>query len=134
MNKQEILDILKNYGINDYGEKKEIDTSNGDDYRLNIILDKEYVLRINGDAITEDRLASIDRLAERYREIGLLAPKLYKTVAGKYISKHNQYVCYISEYIDLPSLEEKEDKLDLDAVYKEIRCSMPALQTAERKV
>ena len=83
MNKQEILDILKNYGINDYGEKKEIDTSNGDDYRL----------------------------AERYREMGLLAPKLYKTVAGKYISKHNQYVCYISEYIDLPSLEEKEDKL-----------------------
>ncbi len=124
MNKQEILDILKNYGINDYGEKKEIDTSNGDDYRLNIILDKEYVLRINGDAITEDRLASIDRLAERYREMGLLAPKLYKTVAGKYISKHNQYVCYISEYIDLPSLEEKEDKLDLDAVYKEIRCSI----------
>ena len=124
MNKQEILDILKNYGINDYGEKKEIDTSNGDDYRLNIILDKEYVLRINGDAITEDRLASIDRLAERYREIGLLAPKLYKTGAGKYISKHNRYVCYISEYIDLPSLEEKEDELDLDVVYNEIRCSI----------
>ena len=79
MNKQEILDILKNYGINDYGEKKEIDTSNGDDYRLNIILDKEYVLRINGDAITEDRLASIDRLAERYREMGLLAPNVYRT-------------------------------------------------------
>ena len=78
-------------------------------------MDKEYVLRINGDAITEDRLASIDRLAERYREMGLLTSKLYKTVAGKYISKHNQYGCYISEYIDLPSLEEKEDKLDLDA-------------------
>ena len=111
MDKQEILSIIKNYGINDYDEKKEIDTSNGDDYRLNIILDKKYVLRINGDAITEDRLASIDRLAERYREMGLLAPKLYKTGAGKYISKHNQYVCYISEYIDLQSLEEKEDEV-----------------------
>jgi Ser/Thr protein kinase RdoA (MazF antagonist) len=124
VDKQEIQELIKNYGINDYDEKKEIDTSNGDDYRLNIILDKKYVLRINGDAITEDRLASIDRLAERYREMGLLAPKLYKTGAGKYISKYNQYVCYISEYIDLPSLEEKEDELDLDTVYKEIRSSI----------
>lgn len=41
MNKQEILDILKNYGINDYGEKKEIDTSNGDDYRLNAFFEKD---------------------------------------------------------------------------------------------
>ncbi len=40
MDKQEILSIIKNYGITDYAEKKEIDTSNGDDYRLNIILDR----------------------------------------------------------------------------------------------
>ncbi len=38
--------------------------------------------------------------------------------------RNHEDVCYISEYIDLPSLEEKEDKLDLDAVYKEIRCSI----------
>ena len=77
MDKQEILSIINNYSINDYVEKKEIDSSNVDDFRLNIILDKKYVLRINGDAITEDRLGSIDRLAGRYREIGLLAPRLY---------------------------------------------------------
>ena len=82
-------------------------------------MDRKYVLRINGDAITEARLASIDRLAERYREIGLLAPRLYKNAAGKYITEHDQYVCYISEYIDLPSLEEKEAEVDRAVVDKE---------------
>ncbi len=120
MNKAEILGITGRYGITDFNEKKEIDSTNRDDYRLNIILDKKYVLRINGEAITEERLASIDRLAGRYREMGILAPRLYKTDNGKYLSKYDRYVCYISEYIDLPTLEDMENELDITAVYKEI--------------
>lgn len=76
MEKSEVLDILKEFGISDYTEKNEIDSSLDEDYRLNIVIDKKYVLRINNDIITEERLASIDRLAERYREIGVLASRL----------------------------------------------------------
>ena len=43
---------------------------------------------------------------------------------GKYLTCHDRHVCYISEYIDLPSLEEIADELDLDIVYKEIRSSV----------
>ena len=124
MDKSEILSITGQYDITDFDEKEEIDTSNGDDYRLNIILDRKYVLRINGDAITEERLSSIDRLAERYREMGLLAPKLYKNSSGKYITNHERYICYVSEYVDLPSLEEKAKELDITVVYKEIYSSI----------
>ena len=120
MDKEEILSITKEYGITDFADKKEIDSSKLDDYRLNIILNKKYVLRINSDAMTEERLASIDRLAARYRETGLLAPRLYKNAAGEYITGHGPHNCYISEYIDLPCLEEKESEVDVDAVYKEI--------------
>ena len=88
MEKSEILDIIKEFGINDYIEKNEIDSSLDDDYRLNIVIDKKYVLRINNDIITEERLASIDRLTERYREIGVLVPRLYKTISGNYSIKH----------------------------------------------
>ena len=32
---QEVLDILREYGIDGFSEKNEIDSTNGDDYRLN---------------------------------------------------------------------------------------------------
>ena len=67
MEKSVVLDILKEFGISDYTEKNEIDSSLDEDYRLNIVIDKKYVLRINNDIITEERLASIYRLVERYR-------------------------------------------------------------------
>ena len=124
MEKEVILSIIKQYGIADYVEKKEIDSSNDDDFRLNIILDKKYVLRINGDVITEERLASIDRLAERYRAIGLKAPRLYKSCEGNYLTKYKEYICYISEYIDLPSLEDEEKEVDAKSVYKEVWTSV----------
>ena len=124
MEKEVILSIIKQYGIADYVEKKEIDSSNDDDFRLNIILDKKCVLRINGDVITEERLASIDRLAERYRAIGLFAPRLYKNFAGNYLIEHDTHICYISEFIDLPSLEDMEKEVDAKAVCKEVWSSI----------
>ena len=95
MEKEKVLAILAGYGINDYSEAQEIDSTCGDDYRLNIVIDKKYVLRINGDVMTEERLASIDRLAGRYREIGVLAPRLFKNKDGRYITPYDKYFCYV---------------------------------------
>ncbi len=120
MDNQEVLDILREYGIDGFSEKNEIDSTNGEDYRLNIIIDKKYVLRINNAVMTEARLASIDRLAERYRSIGVLAPRLFKNKRGNYLTAHGEYVCYISEYLDYPLWEDKENEIDFETVNKEI--------------
>ena len=78
MQELEILRILNEYGIDMLESFREINSTNGEDYRLNIIVNKKYVLRINTSIINEVRLESISRLCERYRQIGILAPKLYK--------------------------------------------------------
>lgn len=75
MEKQELLNILSRYEIFSVREYREIDSTKGDDYRLNIIIDNTYVLRINNPTITEERLQSISRLCERYRTIGVLTPQ-----------------------------------------------------------
>jgi predicted acetyltransferase/tRNA A-37 threonylcarbamoyl transferase component Bud32 len=124
MEKEKVLAILAGYGINDYSEAQEIDSTCGDDYRLNIVIDKKYVLRINGDVMTEERLASIDRLAGRYREIGVLAPRLFKNKDGRYITPFDKYLCYVSEYLDYPTCRELEDELDFDEIYKDVWTSI----------
>lgn len=121
---EKVLAILAGYGINDYSEAQEIDSTCGDDYRLNIVIDKKYVLRINGDVMTEERLASIDRLAGRYREIGVLAPRLFKNKDGRYITPFDKYLCYVSEYLDYPTCREVEDELDFDEIYKDVCTSI----------
>lgn len=127
MRKAEILNILKQFGIDDFAEKKEIDSTLEDDYRLNIILDKKYVLRINGDIMTEERLASIDRLAARYREIGVLAPRLYKSQGGTFLVPYGKYICYLSEYLDYPTYREKEKECDSTIINKEVLQSIGKL-------
>ena len=127
MEKKEIVKILQEFGIDDYIEKKEVDSSLEGDYRLNIILDKRYVLRINNDVMTQERLASIDRLAERYRQIGVLAPRLFKNRAGKYLVAYENHVCYLSEYLDYPTFREKETECDSDKIFKEVRHSIGKL-------
>ena len=55
MEKEKVLAILAGYGINDYSEAQEIDSTCGDDYRLNIVIDKKYVLRINETVLIPKR-------------------------------------------------------------------------------
>lgn len=112
MDNQEILDIIRGYGIDGFSEKNEIDSTHGDDFRLNIIIDKKYVLRINNAVMTEERLDSIDRLAERYRSIGVLTPRLLKNKSGNYLTTHADHVCYVSEYMDFALLAENEEETD----------------------
>ncbi len=110
MNKDELVNFLKNYDITSVTAFEVIDSTNGNDYRLNIIIDKKYVLRINNEVMTEERLASIDRLCERYRNIGIQTPRLYKNKRGNYITPYDEHICYLSDYIDIRS----EDECDCD--------------------
>lgn len=108
MKKQELLEILSCYNIISVNNYREIDSTKGDDYRLNIIIDNKYVLRINNPVITEERLQSISRLCERYRTIGVLTPRLYKSIYGTYLTNHAGSVCYVSDYLDYETEEESD--------------------------
>ena len=120
MDKKTLLSILSNYNISSVSEYKEIDSSKGDDYRLNIIIDKKYVLRVNNPVITEERLESIERLCERYRDIGVLTPRLFKNACGKYLTPYKKHVCYVSEYLDYQLENEVEDSCDHTQVRREV--------------
>lgn len=127
MTKKEILEILKKYNIHSFSAFKELETTKGNDYRLNIFIDKRYVLRINSDNITEERLESISRLCERYRNIGILAPILYPSLEGTYLTKYNSYICYLSDYLDYKTEEELENECDHAQIKKEILWSIGRL-------
>jgi Ser/Thr protein kinase RdoA (MazF antagonist) len=120
MDRNQVLTILKEYGISDFNEKREIDSSLDDDYRLNIIIDKKYVLRINNEVMTEERLASIDRLASRYRAIGVAAPRLVRSIDEQFSVPFENHVCYVSEYLDYPTFREKETELDAERISHEV--------------
>lgn len=118
MKKEQLLALLCNYGIADVKEFSILDTTNRENYRLNIFIDNKYVLRINNNVMTEERLASIDRLCQRYHSIGILTPRLYKNKEGRYISPAGEYICYLSDYIDLPTA----DQIECD--HKTIQCEI----------
>lgn len=111
MDRTQLAALLSPYGVNQFEDFRIIDSSNPNDYRLNIIIDRRYVLRINDPVITEERLAAIDRLAGRYRQIGVKAPRLFQTADGLYLTKAGDHVCYLSEYLDYPTLWEVQDQL-----------------------
>lgn len=127
MEKEQIQRILKEYGVEEWENYREIDTSR-EDYRLNVLIDKKYVLRINDRrAINEERLGYIDRLAGRYNALGILAPTLYKNKQGEYITPFGEKVCYLSEYLDYPCLEYGGED---EGIVKEIHQSLGRLAAA----
>ena len=111
MDRAHLAALLSPYGVNQFESFRVVDSSKSNDYRLNIIVDRRYVLRINDPVITEERLAAIDRLAGRYRQIGVKAPRLFQTADGLYLTKADNHVCYLSEYLDYPTLWEMQDQL-----------------------
>ncbi|MDE6656597.1 MAG: phosphotransferase [Anaeroplasmataceae bacterium] len=127
MTKQEILEILKLYNIHSLSRYKELETTNGDDYRLNIFIDNHYVLRINGSSMTEERLSSISRVCERYRKIGVLTPRIFLSLEGTYLTKYNSYVCYLSDYLDYKTEEELENECNHAQIKKEVLKSIGKL-------
>ncbi len=85
LKEKEIIAILREYGVNKVDEIKRIDSSRGEkDIRLNYIVDKKYVLRINSaEAMTEERLQELERLmARRPRRSKMLRITLYILCSG----------------------------------------------------
>ena len=127
MEKEKILPLLHRYGVQHINEYHEIDTSMQEDYRLNIVIDRRYVLRINDQVMTEERLAAIDRLCERYRSIGVRTPRLYRSDTGSYLSVWQEHVCYLSEYLDYQTEAELGQECDHARIRDEVLRSIGVL-------
>ena len=101
---KQVLDLLSKFQIR-HAEKVEfVDSSHGeDDIRHNYIIDKKFVLRINSAKVmTEERLAELNRLIERYRTFGMKAPMFLKAGNGNFVLEQDGKYCYLSEYLDYP--------------------------------
>lgn len=55
MDRAHLAALLSPYGVNQFENFRVVDFSKPNDYRLNIIVDLRYVLRINDPVITEER-------------------------------------------------------------------------------
>lgn len=112
--------ILENYDIS-YQKITDVIDSSKRDYRLNIILDNKYIVRINEkNVVSEERLSDIERLIERYNEIGVYVPHYIKNKNNKYSVINLDKICYVGEYANLSLASElKLDEVSLtkEAIY-----------------
>ena len=105
-----------NYKVKSY---RIIDSTRNGDYRLNIIIDNRYVLRINDPVISEQRLSEISVLTDKYSKSGIKAPCLIRNKKGLFLTQYGERVCYLSEYIDYPSLSQCKN-VNLENIYREV--------------
>lgn len=116
----EVGHILSEYGIDDYKECQEINSSRGEeDQRWNYVIDKKYVLRFNSsNVMTEERIKEINELVLRYREEGIICPLFIVSNSGLFVFKWNLMYCYLSEYLDVSLASERKlsnaERLDLE--------------------
>lgn len=107
--------MLAHWDLN-YSNLRLVDSSRSDsDVRLNYILDRRYVLRMNSAPVVSDRsLGELNRLIGRYRVFGLAAP-LFLPLPGddeRFILRDEDGAhWYLSEYLDMPTAEELPDAL-----------------------
>ena len=108
LEKRELAEIAGQFGRSFQAVTAFYDTSHGDtDVRWNYVLDDNFVLKINSErAIWEERLQEISRLIERYRSIGVYAPRLIPTLAGplscRWKYAEAELVCFVEEYARYP--------------------------------
>jgi len=100
----DVLIELSKFGIGSANTIKLIDTTRDvRDVRLNYIIDKKWVLRFcNAPDMTEKRMGELNRLIGRYRAMGSKCPAFIADDNGKYLHPWEQFLCYLSEYIDRP--------------------------------
>lgn len=133
--REDVIAALAEYGIED-GEGKGIrliDSSHSaNDIRLNYIIDKKWVLRFcNAPEMTENRMRELNRLIGRYSEFGLRCPAFITDGSGNFFHERNGLLCYLAEYVDLPTAYELElPKAEADALWNEVLESVAAF--AER--
>ena len=133
----ELFSELAKFGYEERGFVKLIDTSHGDDdIRLNFIISNKWVLRFcKAPEMTEERLADLNRLIDRYIEFGLKCPRFLADAEGKYIHEWNGLACYLQEYIDLPIADELNlDEEEQDKIWHEVLDSVAAFAEKYRDV
>lgn len=122
-----IKELMRSYGIETCEHVREIDSSRPNDYRLNIIVDNKYVLRINSAEITEERLDAISRLSERYRSIGVLAPELLRNKEGSFITPFGDKICYVSQFLDYETADMVNSGKPDEKISKDVLASIGRL-------
>lgn len=115
LNLSQINTFLASYEIPAIKGFELIDSSHGEeDVRHNYILDRRYVLRVNSAPVfTEQRLSELNRLIDRYRDFGLKSPLFLSDKNGKYLQEIDGCYAYLSEYLDLPLADDREEKRKL---------------------
>lgn len=100
----DVLIELSKFGIEGANTIQLIDTTHDtQDVRLNYVIDKKCVLRFcNASNMTEKRMGELNRLIGRYRAMGLKCPAFIADDNGKYLHPWKPFICYLSEYVDLP--------------------------------
>lgn len=133
--RSDILAELSKFGIQGAAGIRLIDsTHDASDVRLNYIIDKKWVLRFcNAPGMTEKRMGELNRLIGRYRAMGFKCPAYIADDTGKYLRPWKQFLCYLSEYIDLPLASEIELK-DEDQLSFEVEESVARFAETYRDV
>lgn len=118
---QEIVDLMRAYGVSTLSEIGMIDSSrDADDIRWNYVIDRTFVLRFcNAPEMTEQRMEDLNRLIERYRAFGFQCPAFRKNANGSFFLKWQDLTVYLSDYIDLPLGVDVAEE-DKDALREEI--------------
>ena len=140
LTKQELTELLGEYGIEESITYEMIDSSHGeDDLRLNYIINQKYVLRINSAAVMSDeRLRELNSLIARYNKFGLKAPYFIADEKGHFLHKNHENYVYLSEYLDGTIADDvKEDcfealveeRLRLVARYAQMHKNVDLIQT-----
>ena len=102
----DIKQIIELYGI--LCEKPRLLPYN--DVRTSYLINDEYILEMSTtEFLTDNKVSLINKLVDRYKEYGLLAPKYIKNNEGNYVyfDETNYYV--IHEYINETLLKDTKD-------------------------
>ena len=102
----DIKQVIEIYGID--CNKPKIMPSN--DVRTSYLLNGQYVLELsNTEFLTDNKVVLINKLVDRYRSYGLLAPKYIKNEEGNYVYQDDNNYYAVYEYINEKRLKDSTD-------------------------
>lgn len=106
----DIKEVIQIYGI-ECSKPKLLPYSGKTEYLLN----QDYILEVNTtEILTENKIELINKLVDRYREFGLLAPKYIKNLDNEYVYVDGDTYYVVYEYINESLLKDCKDIKYLD--------------------
>ena len=138
MQAPELRDIwaeLAKFGVDGAGTVRLIDsTHDAADVRLNYIVDRRWVLRFcNAPDMTERRMGDLNCLIGRCRALGWQCPAFIADRDGRYLHPWKSFVCYLSEFVDLPVADDAELE-DEDVLIREVAVNVARFAETYRDV